>query len=147
MRQLPFIPRLGNCQRNEPCALMEPPVMLNVMSRRPGLSPSIFPGVVCSCQLPPGAPSGWNSTCLGILATLEEGSHANKTNVVIPHDCVASLLPWHPEFILKNCRRNVSSSTERLKSECYAHLRNSPSRFSGRNPSCRCCMGSADKIL
>jgi hypothetical protein len=82
---------------------MEPPVMLWVISLSPGLSPSIFAGVVLPCQPAFRVRSeDLNSTYLGVFAALKEGSHPDKTNVVVPHDRVDGFFAGKPELVLED---------------------------------------------
>lgn len=81
---------------------MEPPVILWVISFSPGFIFSILAGVVCEGQVD-AVPTGPCATHLGILAALEEGCHADETNVVVPHDGILSLVAREFENVLKDC--------------------------------------------
>lgn len=39
----------------------------------------------------------------GILATLKERSHADKADIIIPHDGILGIIPWDFEDVLKDC--------------------------------------------
>lgn len=79
--------------------------MLCVMSLSPGFMLSIFAGVVWYVQDQQVA-TGWTeeeaTAYLGIVATLEERSHANKTDIVIPHDGVLCIVVGDLECVLED---------------------------------------------
>jgi hypothetical protein len=82
--------------------MIEPPVMLWVISLRPGFRLSILAGVVWNMSvLLEQTFSIVDSTCLGVFATLEERSHADEADVVIPHDCVLGVITGKLEDVLK----------------------------------------------
>ena len=111
--------------------MIDPPVMLWVMSFRPGFAFNILAGVVykkcvsnrvelCSLFLhPPISPLEDHhnaiSTHLRIFTAFEERSHEDKADIVVPHDNVLGVL--YLEDILEDCHRvNTRSLTCSLAS-------------------------------
>lgn len=43
-----------------------------------------------------------NMTYLGVFATLEKRSHANKTDIIVPHDSVLDVISGGLENVLKD---------------------------------------------
>jgi len=86
-----------------PCAAKAPPVILCVISLRPGFMPNILAGVVFRFV----NELSWNAlvevTDLGIFAAFEKRSDPNKSNIVIPHHAVLLFISREVENILKYC--------------------------------------------
>lgn len=117
-----------------PCAAKAPPVMLCVISFRPGFNPSIFAGVVYN-QYNRSAPISTKElemelSYLGILATLEERGDANKSNIIIPHNGIVLVITRKPENILKDCVKKRSTRFMFIEKVSALHSNSLPSKLS-----------------
>ena len=112
--------------RHAPWALIEPPVMLYVMSLRPGLRLSILAGVVCPSQRGWKRGSKKDCTDLAVAATFEERSHPNKPNIVIPHDSVDGIVTRNLELVVKSCLHVSKGLPITLTKQNTTHLQTPP---------------------
>ena len=74
-------------------------------SLRPGLDVSALAGVVCWVSVKESTMLGVKRLHLRVLASLEEGSDADESDLVIPHDNMASTVwvTWNAEGVLEDC--------------------------------------------
>ncbi|KAK8197928.1 uncharacterized protein BKA78DRAFT_307131 [Phyllosticta capitalensis] len=74
------------------------------MAPRPLLILKALAGVVCrSTSQQFSRTAGLWVAYLGILAALEEGSDADESDVVVPHDDVLSAFSWDLVRVLEDC--------------------------------------------
>ena len=110
-----------------PCAIIDPPVMLWVMSLSPGFMLSIFAGVVCTLLTPLTAgprdivKMEGIGTYLGILATLKERGHPNEPDIVVPHDRIIRVVSWDLEGVLEYCKPSLLNQLLENLGVWFAH--------------------------
>lgn len=96
--------------------MIEPPVMLWVISRRPGFKFNILAGWVCIlisiigfCGNVLHAEGQFEEpSYLGIFAAFEERGHADQADIVVPHDGILVVVTWDLEDVLEHCMTTVS---------------------------------------